>query len=195
MLVGYARVSTFDQNLALQTDALKTAGCETIFDDTASGVADERKGLKAAMAFMREGDTLVVWKLDRLGRSLRHLLEIVNTLASKNIGFKSLQENLDTTTTGGRLVFHIFGALAEFEREVIVERTQAGLRAARSRGRCGGRPAKLDPKQVDIARYLMHDPQNSIDDVCEALHISRATLYRSVAKADRRESAALAAKQ
>ena len=142
MRIGYARVSTADQNPDLQEDALQKAGCEKIFRDVASGAVDSRKGLAEAIDYARDGDTLVVWKLDRLGRSLKHLIETVNGLAARKIGFQSLRESMDTTTSGGKLIFHVFGALAEFERELIRERTQAGLRAARARGRNGGRPAK-----------------------------------------------------
>src|SRR3954467_10501673 len=138
MLVGYARVSTEDQNLDLQRDALTRAGCERIFTDVASGAKDDRTGLAGALAFLRPGDTLVVWKLDRLGRSLKHLIETVTALQARKIGFRSPQESIDTTTSGGKLIFHVFGALAEFERDLIRERTQAGLQAARARGRKGG---------------------------------------------------------
>jgi DNA invertase Pin-like site-specific DNA recombinase len=146
MRIGYARVSTADQNPDLQEDALQQAGCEKIFRDVASGAVDSRKGLADAIEYARDGDTLVVWKLgrlDRLGRSLKHLIETVNGLAARKIGFQSLPESMDTTTSGGKLIFHVFGALAEFERKLIRERTQAGLRAARVRGRNGGRPAKM----------------------------------------------------
>src|SRR5512143_1072690 len=139
MLIGYARVSTLEQTLALQQDALTKAGCERTFTDTASGSLAARPGLTEALDFARPGDTLVVWRLDRLGRSLRHLIDTVSLLQERGIGFKSLQEQLDTTTSGGKLVFHVFGALAEFERDLIRERTQAGLLAARARGRLGGR--------------------------------------------------------
>ena len=135
MLIGYARVSTQDQTLDLQTDALTHAGCEKIFTDTTSGAKAERPGLQAALDHLRAGDTLVVWRLDRLGRTLKHLIATVTDLSDQGIGCKSLQENMDTTTSGGKLIFHIFGALAEFEREVIRERTNAGLQAARARGR------------------------------------------------------------
>jgi DNA invertase Pin-like site-specific DNA recombinase len=135
MLIGYARVSTQEQNLDLQKDALLHAGCKRIFTDVASGAKSSRTGLDEAIDFLREGDTLVVWKLDRLGRSLKHLIDLVNSLNEKNINFRSLQENIDTTTNEGKLIFHVFGALAEFEREIIRERTQAGLSAARARGR------------------------------------------------------------
>ncbi len=137
MKIGYARVSTIEQNLHLQTDALERAGCEKIFTDMASGSIDCRKGLIDAIEFCRSGDSLFVWKLDRLGRSLRHLIDTVNKLQSKGVEFVSLQESVDTTTSGGKLVFHIFGAIAEFERTLIIERTQAGLQAARARGRRG----------------------------------------------------------
>jgi DNA invertase Pin-like site-specific DNA recombinase len=135
MLIGYARVSTHDQTLALQQDALTKAGCNKIFTDTASGAQTERKGLEAALAYVRSGDSLVVWRLDRLGRSLPHLITTMTALEERGIGFKSLTENIDTTTSGGKLIFHIFGALAEFERNLIRERTQAGLTAARARGK------------------------------------------------------------
>src|SRR5436309_102693 len=135
MLIGYARVSTQDQTLNLQQDALEKIGCIKIFTDTISGTATERKGLDEAITFLREGDTLVVWRLDRLGRSLKHLIETISYLQQRNIGFKSISENIDTTTSGGKLIFHVFGALAEFERDLIRERTNAGLQAARARGR------------------------------------------------------------
>ena len=139
MLIGYARVSTQDQHLDLQTDALEKAGCIKVFTDIASGAKTERNGLKEALAYLREGDILTVWKLDRLGRSLKHLIEVVNSLSAVNIGFQSLQEKIDTTTSGGKLIFHIFASLAEFERDLIRERTNAGLKAARTRGRMGDR--------------------------------------------------------
>jgi DNA invertase Pin-like site-specific DNA recombinase len=138
MLIGYARVSTSDQTVNPQTDALEKIGCTKIFTDIISGATTERQGLDEALAYVREGDTLVVWRLDRLGRSLKHLIETITALNNRKIGFKSLQENIDTTTSGGKLIFHIFGALAEFERDIIRERTQAGLKAARARGRLGG---------------------------------------------------------
>jgi DNA invertase Pin-like site-specific DNA recombinase len=182
MLIGYARVSTFDQTLALQRDALQEAGCERIFTDTASGSRSDRPGLAEALDHLRSGDTLVVWRLDRLGRSLRHLIDTVSALQERErgVGFKSLQEQIDTTTSGGKLVFHVFGALAEFERDLIRERTQAGLTAARARGRRGGRPKALDPKKAQIAQALYNDKTNSVADICRTLRISRATLYRYV---------------
>jgi DNA invertase Pin-like site-specific DNA recombinase len=178
MQIGYARVSTQEQTLALQQDALTKAGCERVFTDTVSGSQDERPGLSEALSHLRVGDTLVVWRLDRLGRSLRHLIETVTELSQREIGFRSLTEQIDTTTSGGKLVFHVFGALAEFERDLIRERTQAGLQAARARGRVGGRPKALDPKKLALAQRLYADPANAIDDICRTLRISRTTLYR-----------------
>lgn len=182
MKIGYARVSTVDQNLDLQRDALERAGCKKYFTDTASGAIDSRKGLADAIEFARSGDILVVWKLDRLGRSLKHLIETVNLLDARGVGFASVQEKIDTTTPGGKLVFHVFGALAEFERELIRERTNAGLKAARARGKLGGRPKKLSPKQVEMARKLYADTSVSIKEICDTLSISRATLYRVCSK-------------
>lgn len=178
MKIGYARVSTVDQNLDMQIDALKKAGCEKIFSDKASGVRADRQGLNDAFEFCREGDSLVVWKLDRLGRSLKDLITTVTTLHTRKIGFVSLQENIDTTTSGGKLVFYIFGALAEFERDIIKDRTNAGLQAARARGRQGGRPKKLNSRQIAMAKKLMKDETNQIKDICATLNISKTTLYR-----------------
>jgi DNA invertase Pin-like site-specific DNA recombinase len=178
MKIGYARISTQGQSLDLQRDALTAAGCEKIFEDVASGAKDARQGLAEAIAYARDGDTLVVWKLDRLGRSLKHLIETVNQLQAKGIGFASVQESIDTTTSGGKLIFHVFGALAEFERELIRERTQAGLKAARVRGKKGGRPRSLTPEQVELARALMNNPDVSIASICQTLKISAPTLYR-----------------
>src|SRR3989440_8462784 len=177
MLIGYARVSTQDQTLNLQKDALEKIGCSTIFTDTISGSTTERKGLDEALAYVREGDTLVVWRLDRLGRTLKHLIETITDLSKRHIGFKSLTESIDTTTSGGKLIFHIFGALAEFERDLIRERTQAGLIAARARGRMGGQPKALTQKQAAIAQALYDDKSNSISEICKTLNISRSTLY------------------
>src|SRR5215212_1666587 len=154
MLIGYARISTTEQTLDLQRDALEKAGCDQIFADRVSGTKAERKGLTEALSHLRAGDTLVVWRLDRLGRSLRHLIDTITALNDRGVGFKSLQENIDTTTSGGKLVFHIFGALAEFEREIIRERTQAGLKSARSRGKIGGRPKALTPKEVQMLNNM-----------------------------------------
>ncbi len=181
MIVGYARVSTIDQTLDLQNDALTRAGCEKIFTDTMSGAKAARPGLIQALTFMRKGDVLVVWKLDRLGRSLKNLIDVVTELDTLGIGFRSITESIDTTTSGGKLIFHIFGALAEFERSLIQERTKAGLAAARARGRRGGRPRVTslnDERKVALARSLYNDKQNSIQDICATLKVSRATLYR-----------------
>jgi DNA invertase Pin-like site-specific DNA recombinase len=180
MLVGYARISTSEQNLDLQKDALTKAGCEKIYTDIAGGARSERIGLAQALEVVRENDCLVVWKLDRLGRSLKHLIETVTAIQGRGIGFKSLQESIDTTTSGGKLIFHVFGALAEFERELIRERTNAGLKAARARGRFGGRPSLLDETQSAIARSLHADSNNTIRDICLTLKISKATLYRAL---------------
>src|SRR3954463_14371124 len=180
MLIGYARVSTDDQNLDLQRDALQTAGCEQIYTDQVSGTKATRPGLTEALSHLRAGDTLVVWRLDRLGRSLRHLIDTVTMLQEKGIGFKSLTESIDTTTSGGKLVFHIFGAMTEFEREIIRERTTAGLMAARQRGRKGDRRTKLTPKQLQIARDLYESRQTNVADICRTLGISRASFYRYV---------------
>ena len=159
MLIGYARVSTNDQNLDLQRDALEAAGCERLFTDTASGAKAERPGLKEALKECRKGDILVVWKLDRLGRSLPHLVETVRDLMAREVGFKSLQESIDTTTSAGKLIFHIFASLAEFERDLIRERTNAGLSAARARGRKGGRPkGVMDTNKQKAALALKTRP-------------------------------------
>src|SRR3954471_20100981 len=178
MLIGYARISTDDQNLDLQRDALKQAGCEQIYTDRVSGTKDNRPGLSEALSHLRAGDTLVVWRLDRLGRSLRHLIDTVTGLQERGIGFKSLTESIDTTTSGGRLVFNIFGSLAEFEREIIKERTNAGLQAARSRGRNGGRPKKLTAKQVQMLQHLAADKKHSVSEICQTLGIGRTAFYR-----------------
>jgi DNA invertase Pin-like site-specific DNA recombinase len=185
MLIGYARVSTSDQDLGLQMDALTKAGCERIFDDIASGAKDERKGLNAALEFMRAGDTFVVWRLDRLSRSLKQLIDLVSKLEKRDIGLKSLHDSIDTTTPGGKLVFHVFGALAQFEAEVTRERTNAGLAAARARGRKGGRPFKLDDKKAAMARQLLKAPDATVTEVSKVLGISRSTLYRYVPASER----------
>ena len=180
MLVGYARVSTQDQNLALQNDALTQAGCEKIFTDKAGGAKALRSGLTEALNFMRQGDTLVVWRLDRLGRSLKQLVGAINMLNDQGVGFMSLQEKIDTTSTGGKLVFHIFAALAEFEHDVIRERTQAGLAAARARGRLGGRPRVMDQKKIGLARSLYQEGKLTVEEICSMINVSRATFYRYV---------------
>jgi len=180
MLVGYARVSTTDQTLDLQRDALTKAGCTKIFTDTASGALAERKGLLEALDYVRAGDILVVWRLDRLGRSLKDLITRITELNDRKIGFKSLTENIDTTTSGGKLIFHIFGALAEFERDIIRERTTAGLEAARTRGKLGGRPRALTPQKIQLAQKLYADKSTSVSEICKILGISRHTLRRYV---------------
>src|SRR5918998_853822 len=180
-LIGYARVSTTEQHLHLQQDALHAAGCLKIFTDTISGTKAERKGLAQALAYIREGDTLVVWRLDRLGRSLKDLIERITELHSRKIGFKSLTEQIDTTS-GGKLIFHIFGALAEFERDIIKERTNAGLTAARARGRKGGRPKSplSEEKKLQIARQMYKNKSLPVGDICKALGIPRSTFYKYV---------------
>jgi DNA invertase Pin-like site-specific DNA recombinase len=180
MLIGYARVSRHEQNLALQLDALKAAGCKKILTDKETAANEERKGLMEALNYLREGDTLVVWRMDRLGRSLRHLIDTTTNLQGRGVGFRSLTENIDTTTSSGKLVFHIFGALAEFERDIIRERTQAGLEAARARGRKGGRPKSLTPAQAVLAQKLYDSREHSIPDICRSLEITRPTLYRYI---------------
>src|SRR4051794_10306626 len=180
MLIGYARISTLDQTLHLQQDALTTAGCEQLYTDTVSGSVTERPGLTQALSHLRPGDTLVVWRLDRLGRSLPHLIETVKQLQERGVGFRSLQEQIDTTTSGGKLVIHVFGALAEFERDLIRERTHAGLQAARARGRLFGRPKVLSPKKVKQLKSLAKDKRNTVSEICQTLGISRATYYRYV---------------
>ena len=177
MLIGYARVSTADQNLDLQLDALKKAGCTKIFHDTISGAKTERPGLDDALANLRKGDTLAVWKLDRLGRSLKHLIEVITKLNEEDKEFKSLQESLDTATPTGKLIFHVLGALAEFERSLIRERTMAGLEAARARGRRGGRPRVMDERKIALAKSMLSDPATSFADVSKTLGVSKATLY------------------
>lgn len=177
-LYGYARVSTGDQHLDLQRDALDRAGCERIFCDTASGALNERPQLAQVLDALHRGDTLVVWRLDRLGRSLRHLIDTVAQLAERGVGFRSLQESIDTSTSGGKLVFHIFGALAEFERELVRERTQAGLAAARARGRMGGRPRAMTPEKVRLARQLYDSREHTVEAIAQTLGVSRASIYR-----------------
>lgn len=178
MLVGCARVSTRDQTPALQRDALEAAGCARIFEETASGAQRDRPQLTAALDWMRDGDTLAVWRIDRLARSIRQLLDTVENLEDRGIGFRSLTEAIDTTTSGGRLVFHIFGALAEFERNLISERTRAGLDAAKVRGHSSGRPAALDECGIAAARALLRDSAIPATEVARRLGVSKATLYK-----------------
>jgi len=178
MLIGYARVSTDDQNLHLQHDALKHAGCEKIFEDQITGSKIQRPGLEAALTFAREGDVFVVWRLDRLSRSLKDLIDMVALLDSKKIGLRSLHESIDTSSSSGKLIFHIFGALAEFERNLIRERTHAGLQAARARGRKGGRPKKLSKDKMMLVTELYKQKQHSVNAICELVGISKPTLYK-----------------
>jgi DNA invertase Pin-like site-specific DNA recombinase len=176
--LGYARVSTLDQNLALQQDALKEAGCEHIYVEQMSGAVTDRPALLDALQYARSGDTLIVWKLDRLARSMKQLIETVEKLRLRGIGFRSLTESIDTTTAQGVLVFHMFSALAEFERALIRERTRAGLKAAKRMGRTGGRPAKLTEDDLDVARTLLANPDITVSDVADRIGVSAATLYR-----------------
>ena len=178
MLVGYARVSTHDQILELQRRALKKVGCEKFYHDQLSGTKQDRLGLELALEVLRKGDTLVVWKLDRLARSLKQLIETVENLEERGVGFKSITETIDTTTSGGKLVFTIFAGLAEFERSIIQERTLAGLEAARSRGRVGGRPRSVSDEDIAAAKALLKDPDITVRKVAERIGCSEATLYR-----------------
>jgi DNA invertase Pin-like site-specific DNA recombinase len=177
-LLGYARVSTTDQQPQLQVDALERAGCYRVFVETASGARSDRPVLAQVLDQLRPGDTLVVWKLDRLGRSLRHLVDTVTGLADRGVGFRSLQEAIDTTTPAGKLVFHVFAALAEFERDLIRERTDAGLAAARARGRQGGRPSVLTPDKVQVAREMYRSGKYTVASIATTLGVSRASIYR-----------------
>jgi len=177
MFVGYARVSTMDQNISLQLDALNQAGCEKIFQDKVSGAKMIRPGLQAALEYVQTGDTLMVWRLDRLGRSLRHLIETVSHLEERDIDLRSLHEALDTKTAGGQLIFQIFGALAEFERNLIRERTLAGLKAARARGRIGGRPKSLDTTKTELLYRLRDEKKHTVKEICQILEISKPTFY------------------
>jgi DNA invertase Pin-like site-specific DNA recombinase len=180
MEIGYARVSTTDQSMALQRDALKKAGVKEIFEDVTSGANANRPGLKNLLRHTRSGDTIVVWRLDRLGRSLRHLIELVELLTKRKVGLRSLQENIDTTSAGGKLFLHMFGALAEFERELIRERTVAGLQSARIRGRKGGRPKVMDLGKIQLAKTLHKDKDVPIAEICRILGVSKGTFYRHI---------------
>jgi DNA invertase Pin-like site-specific DNA recombinase len=180
MFVGYARVSTTEQTLDLQKDALRAAGCVEIFEDTVSGAAVERPGLRRALDYLRPGDILVFWKLDRVTRSLRHLLELVEEFKVRGIGLKSLQDEIDTRTSMGKFFFHLMGAVAELERDILRERTAAGLAAARARGRLGGRRPLLSPKQIAMGQALYAGRQYTVAEICEQLRCSPATFYRRV---------------
>ncbi|USQ75351.1 recombinase family protein [Ornithinimicrobium cryptoxanthini] len=179
-LLGYARVSTLEQDEALQVDALQAAGCGRIFIDKASGALQHRPQLEALLQHLRPGDTVAVWRLDRLGRSLRHLIDTVEKLQSQGVAFRSLTENIDTSTPGGRLIFHVFGALAEFERDLIRERTHAGLAAARARGRRGGRPTVWTPEKLRVAQQMYDDGQHDVSTIARILQVSRASVYRAL---------------
>ncbi|HEV7330924.1 MAG TPA: recombinase family protein [Flavisolibacter sp.] len=182
MLIGYARVSTQLQVDSLQQDALKAAGCEKIFTDKVSGTVTERPGLTKLKEHLRKGDTLVVWRLDRLARSLRDLIDWVSYLDAKGVALKSIHEAIDTSTSTGKLVFHIFGALAEFERNLIQERTKAGLAAARARGRLGGRPKSLNKDKRQLAVDLYNEKKHTVDKICEMVGVSKPTLYSIIRK-------------
>ncbi len=174
--IGYMRISTNDQDTALQRDALENLGCSKIFEDTSSGAKAERPGLTKCLEFLREGDTLVVWRLDRLGRSLKDLIKQINDLENRGVGFHSITENIDTTTAGGKLVFHIFGAMAEFERNLISERTKAGLAAARKRGRKGGRKPSVTPEQAKAMQKLWDSKEHSLQEIGEMFSVSKWTV-------------------
>lgn len=189
MRIGYARVSTLEQNLSLQRDALLAAGCERILEDAVTGAAADRPGLARALDILRPGDTLVVWRLDRLGRSLAHLIALVGDLGARGIGFASLTEHIDTGTPAGRLTFHIFGALAEFERGLVRERTMAGLAAARARGRRGGRPPALDPARRDLCLRLYAEKRYPVAELCRLMGISKPTLYAYVKRGQKEKNA------
>lgn len=190
-LVGYARVSTSEQDLALQLDALTAAGCQdrSIFRDVGSGSIRHRPQLDACLHHLRTGDTLIVWRLDRLGRGLRHLIETIAQLEQRQIAFRSLTENIDTSTASGRLQLHLFAALAEFERELIRERTRAGLDAARARGRRGGRPTVVTRDKLAAAIAMRKDPNMTMDQIAKALKVSRSALYRQLGPALEQERA------
>lgn len=191
--IGYARVSTDGQNLDLQLDALRDAGCTKIFQDVISGSRSERPELEQALDYLRPGDTFVVWRLDRLGRSVKHLIEVVNDLQERGVGLTSLQEDIDTSSPSGKLVFHIFGALSEFERDLLRERTKAGLDAARRRGRVGGRKTVMTPNKLATAKKLYEDPDNAMTmkEIAETVGISRSTLYRHLVPARKTEKQAV----
>lgn len=180
MLIGYARTSTPEQSLELQRDALKQAGCTKIYEDQMSGVKASRPGLSLMLDVLRSGDTLVVWRLDRLGRSLKELIEIAENLQKQDVELQSLREGISTHSAGGKLIFHLFGALAEFERELIRERTCAGIASARARGRVGGRPKALDPAKRKLVVQLYNEKQYTVNEICKLMNISKPTLYSYV---------------
>ncbi len=178
--IGYARVSTHEQDEALQLDALQKAGADRIFVDRVSGSVQDRPGLTSALDCARHGDSLLVWRLDRLGRSLRHLIDVVRDLQGRGVALVSLTEQIDTSTPGGRLIFHVFGALAEFERDLIRERTLAGLAAARARGRTGGRPTVWTEDKISTARAMRASGDYDVTSIAKVLGVSRASVYRAL---------------
>jgi DNA invertase Pin-like site-specific DNA recombinase len=182
-LIGYARVSTEDQNAQLQIDALEAAGCLKVFTDKASGALAKRTQLDKMLEQLRPDDVVVVWRLDRLGRSLKNLIDLAKDLADRGVGFRSLSETIDTTTANGRLFFSIMGALAEFERDLIRERTNAGLAAARARGKVGGRPPVMTPEKIQVARQLYDSKEHTVEAIAHTLGVSRKTIYRHLAPA------------
>jgi DNA invertase Pin-like site-specific DNA recombinase len=180
MKIGYARVSTDDQNMSLQLDALQAAGCEKVFQDAMSGATTKRPGLDAALAALQPGDVLTVWRLDRLGRTMPHLVNTMTDFAERGIGFQSITEAMDTTTAGGELLFHVMGALAQFERRLNAERSRAGIEAARRRGKHLGRPADLTPEKVDHARHMIESGEQSVSGMAKLLTVHRSTLHRGL---------------
>lgn len=190
-LIGYARVSTVEQDTALQTDALSKAGCERIFEDTASGAKADRLGLAAALSYAREGDALVVWRLDRLGRSLSHLIEMISALEERGVGFRSITESIDTTTSGGRLIFHVFGALGQFERDLIRERTKAGLAAAAARGRKGGRKPVVSTEKLQRAQELIANGL-TVREAAARIKVGKTALYAALQAANAEKSSLVA---
>jgi DNA invertase Pin-like site-specific DNA recombinase len=194
MQIGYARVSTLDQDSALQIDALKAAECERIFEEKASGTKEDRPQLARALDHMRKGDVLVVWKLDRLARSLKQLVDVLEDLGKRGIGFRCLAPAIDTTTPEGRLLYSITGAFAEFEREIIRQRTRAGLKAALARGRKGGRPRSMQPQDIAKARAMLRDREISVAAVAKVLGVSRTTIYTYLPEARTRADAEVLAK-
>lgn len=187
MKIGYARVSTLEQNLNLQIDALQKAGCDKIFTDKVSGAKTDRKGLDAAIAYCRPGDTFMVWKLDRLGRNVRDLLAKLDLLYSHKIEFKSITDSIDTNTPIGKLFFHITACLTEFERDRLIERTKAGLEAARARGRLGGRPQKLDEKKINSMLELYNGKNHTVKEICSIFKIGHVTFYNYLHKKNLKE--------
>jgi DNA invertase Pin-like site-specific DNA recombinase len=191
MKIGYARVSTLEQNLDLQIDALEKAGCKKIITDEVSGSVADRPGLAQLKDILREGDTVVVWRLDRLGRSLKHLITLVNDFDRSKVALESLQESINTTTSAGQLIFHMFGALAEFERNLIRERTKAGLASARSRGRLGGRPKQLDLNKRQLVVKLYNDKEHTVKSICQMMGISKPTLYQYLKEGENADKSGL----